>query len=291
MDLRLLNYFVILSEEMNYRKAAERLYITQPTLSQQIKQLEQNLSLTLFNRSGNQLILTPEGELLKIEAYRLFKNISELELALANCKEQVSKEIVIGVTGASLLVQPIVEFSKIFPNNKIQVHERSYTSLLPRVLNGSLDMGISYTPEFLDENLIFKKIGNDKCCCVVNQKHDLFTQQEISLIELLKYPLVLPHPNLAVRKYLKSYENKEHIYLDPLYEMPNYSSCLELVKQNLGVSLLPYSFIKNGFDKELKIIEVTDFDELIGVSLFYRRDKAFNTFEKSLTEMIANYLF
>lgn len=289
MDLRLLNYFIVLTEEMNYRKAAERLFITQPTLSQQIKLLEEKMGFALFLREKNQLSLTPEGELLKTEAYRLLAEASASFQRMESYHHKLNDEIIIGSTGLNMLTQPIYEFSQFYPEIKIRAYERSHNSIKEMVISGETDIGLAYVSRRSDENLNYLNVGDDSFLCIVPENHMLATETAIPLHALLPYPLILTHERLAARKFLRMYEIQNNLNFFPLYEMANYTPCLDFVKRGLGVSVLPHSFIKNYAEEGFRIISINDFDEKLNVALMHRRDKSFTLYEEKFIEMIQKY--
>lgn len=286
MDARLLKYFVILSEEMNYRKAAERLFITQPTLSQQIKQLEQDAGVPLVERVGNQIQLTEEGKLLKVEAYRILKELSALDQKLKNYHESLTHGIRIGVSGINLIIRPIELFAAAYPEIQLQVYEHSFDTLYTGIMNGEFAFGLSYNSDIPNDHLSREIMGYDEFQCVLPLKHELIEHEYVSSADLVRYPLILAQEKLSARKFLSHYENLNGIKLLPRYEMPNYTSCLDLVKKGLGISVLPKSFLNNYEEEDFQIIELGDFDQQREISLLYKRERAFSTYEEELLNYI-----
>lgn len=286
MDLRKLKYFVILSEEMNFRKAAERLFITQPTLSQQIKQLEIEVGLNLFNREKNQITLTAEGKMLVASAYHIIKETESLQIKLNDYHHLLQDEIKIGVTGTNLVLNPIENFAKQYPKTKISLLEKSFRSLCQKINEEEISFGICYHYEMKDFELARKIIGQDIFHCILPINHPLAYNNSLSITDLTDYPLILAQESLTIRKSLQHYENQTNTKLMPQYEMPNYTSCLTLVEKGLGVSILPLSFLTSHPLSNFVHLPLADFTESRNISVIYRRDHAFTPSEEQFLDCV-----
>lgn len=290
MDTRKLKYFIALCEEMNYRKAAERLFITQPTLSQQIKQLETDLDMNLFNREHNTISLTKEGTMLLSQSYHVIKEINALSLKLDEYKGKIDHEIVVGVTGANLILTPIQNFALEYSDAKISIKEHSIKTLRDLVTKNLIDFGLCYLSDEEDTLLVREIIGHDSFACVTPLDHPLTHKDSITIRDILPHSLILAQTGLATSKSLSHYEAMTNIKLVPNYEMPNYNACLSLVKKNLGISILPRSFLSSNDPEDYCSLPIRDLKEGLDIALIYRRDHVFTTTENALIQSIRTFI-
>lgn len=148
MNLLNLEYFIIVTEEMNFTRAAKRLYISQQALSQHIQKLEKHFGVLLFDRTPP-LSLTPAGKSLKRYAHQLIKLQAESEREIQDIKDFKSGEITIGVTdvrGSVILPQILPAFQKKFPQITIHLFEGTSKEIEEALLSGQIDLYLGFPP-------------------------------------------------------------------------------------------------------------------------------------------------
>ena len=146
MDFKQLRYFVAVYEEGHVGRAAERLSISQPALSQQIRQLEHNLDVSLFERSSKRLLPTLAAHTLYNHALPLLDGLQRAKEALRNFQGQALRTIAIGVlqtVHTSLVPQMLERVRQAQPHLVVQIYELTGLEIERRLLNGSLDIGIN----------------------------------------------------------------------------------------------------------------------------------------------------
>ena len=149
MDFRQLRYFVAVYEEGHVGRAAERLSLSQPALSQQIRQLEHSLDVSLFERGNKRLLPTLAAHTLYNHALPLLDGLQRAREALRNFRGQALRTLAIGVLQTvrpSLVPQLLDRLRKAQPHLVVQIYELSGLEIERRLLNGTLDIGISYLP-------------------------------------------------------------------------------------------------------------------------------------------------
>lgn len=142
MELRVLNYFLMVAREENITKAAQLLHVTQPTLSRQIAQLEEELGVKLFQRSNHNIILTDDGMLLKRRAQELVSLAEKTKLDLFH-NEEVSGIISIGsgeLKSMQFLSEAIVSFRRKYPGVNFEIYSGNSDSIKERIERGLLDL-------------------------------------------------------------------------------------------------------------------------------------------------------
>ncbi|MFW7348404.1 MAG: LysR family transcriptional regulator [Pigmentiphaga sp.] len=149
MELRHLRSFTYLAEILHFTRAAERVHVTQSTLSHQIKQLEDEVGCPLFDRCGKKVVLTEEGEFFLAYATRALREIDQGLSVLKHSGDEISGLVRIGTThtfNLSFLPQCIGAFIADYPTVHISVIEDSANSIEAQLRSGTLDIGITYQP-------------------------------------------------------------------------------------------------------------------------------------------------
>ena len=149
MELRVLNYFLIVAREENITKAAQLLHVTQPTLSRQLMQLEEELGVKLFHRGKHSISLTEDGMLLRRRAQELASLSEKTKLELRHKAEMPGGEIAIGcgeTKSMSLLSQSMVSFREMYPQVQFRIYSAIADDIKERIEKGLLDMGLLVEP-------------------------------------------------------------------------------------------------------------------------------------------------
>lgn len=149
MDLRVLNYFLAVAREENFTRAAQMLHVTQPTLSRQIAQLEEELGVELFTRSNHNIILTEDGMILKRRAQEMLALAEKTRQDLMHREEELSGKITIGsgeFKSTSILSQIIAAFSEKHPLIQYEIYSRNADNIRDYIERGFLDMGLMAEP-------------------------------------------------------------------------------------------------------------------------------------------------
>lgn len=193
MDFKQLRYFVAVYEEGHVGRAAERLSISQPALSQQIRQLEQNLDVSLFERSSKRLLPTLAAHTLYNHALPLLDGLQRAREALGNFKGKALRTLAIGVlqtVHSSLVPQMLERVRKAQPHLVVQIYELTGLEIERRLLNGSLDIGISYLPP-RQPGLHGVPLYEDELTLVIPADHPLREFKKVSMSQAAELPMLL----------------------------------------------------------------------------------------------------
>ncbi|MCU0116681.1 LysR family transcriptional regulator [Pseudomonas sp. B2M1-30] len=202
MDFKQLRYFVAVYEEGHVGRAAERLSISQPALSQQIRQLEQNLDVTLFERSSKRLLPTLAAHTLYNHALPLLDGMQRAREALGNFKGQALRTLAIGVlqtVHTSLVPQLLERVRKAQPHLVVQIYELTGLEIERRLLNGSLDIGISYLPP-RQPGLHGVMLYEDELTLVIPADHPLREFKKVSMSQAAELPMLLLGEEFQIRQ-------------------------------------------------------------------------------------------
>ena len=149
MDLRVLNYFLAIAREENFTRAAQMLHVTQPTLSRQIAQLEEELGVKLFTRSNRNIILTEDGMILKRRAREMLALAEKTRQDLMHRDEELAGKITIGsgeFKSTRILSQMIAAFSEKHPLVQYEIYSGNADNIQDYIERGLLDMGLMAEP-------------------------------------------------------------------------------------------------------------------------------------------------
>jgi LysR family transcriptional regulator, cyn operon transcriptional activator len=191
MELRHLRYFLTAADQMSFTRAADTLRITQSTLSHQIKQLE-NETGPLFDRAGRGIRLTSRGRVFKGYAERIVSDVRTSVSALAELDNLVRGQLSIGVYRCfenSPLPPVLTAFSQKYPNVEMRVHAGNHVDLTQRLIDGSLDLAVSYAPT-VSEKVVAETIFVEPLALVVGRQHPSFGRPSIAVNKLAGESLI-----------------------------------------------------------------------------------------------------
>jgi LysR family cyn operon transcriptional activator len=204
MELRHLRYFVSLAECLSFTRAAERVHVTQSTLSHQIRQLEEEVGQPLFERIGKKVVTTEAGELFLAYATRALKEVDQGLALLQPGAGDLTGQVRVGAThtfNIGLIPECVALFLAKHPTVRVGVEELAAEVIGARLLSGELDLGIAYRPNAPSE-LWFEPLYNEEMVLVVGDGHPLAERKRIRMVELHQQRLVLMPGYFATRTLL-----------------------------------------------------------------------------------------
>ncbi|APO70685.1 LysR family transcriptional regulator protein (plasmid) [Rhizobium gallicum] len=276
MELRHLRYFVAVAEELHFNRAADRLHMSQPPLSQQIKQLEDELRVPLLNRTKRHVSLTSAGVAFLAEVRKI---LAHIDYAVTVARDMGSGErgaLRFGsIYSAIYSVMPTIlrSLSKSYPNLAVDVFELTIAQQLEQLKDGKIDVGILRLPIF-DDLVNTRTIFEEGLMAVVPSMHPLARQREVSLDELVDHPLILSGIGLRAnfRQQTLDILSRQQKPLIIAREVAEMHTLISLVGSGLGVALVPETVSR------IKIADVTYLplsDEVpkVGVALAWHRER------------------
>ena len=187
MDTRQLRYFVCVAEELHFGRAAERLGMAQPPLSQQIRKLEEDLGATLFHRTSRSVSLTQTGQTLLTEARGILGQISSARELVTRHSEGYVGRLNLGATGPALdtFLPPILQrFRSSYPDTTISLHEQRSDEQLQGLRDGRLDIGFLRLFDHDLCGLSSKIVFRDQYALALPASHPLTAKRTVSLKSL-----------------------------------------------------------------------------------------------------------
>lgn len=242
MELRTLRYFTVVARELNITRAAEKLHMSQPPLSNQMRALEEDLGVTLFYRGKRRLQLTQEGELLLRRADQMLdladKTRQELQTMAEGLSGTVSLAMVEG-RAPYLCAQWIAGFREHYPLVRYSLWNGSGDDVLERLQKGLADLAILAAP-YDSEHLDGVPVGREPWVALIPRQHPLAQLEgdSVPLEWLAGEELIIPSRKSRVEAIRAWFEE---IGAEPriLCEMSNYVDAVALTEQGVGISIFP----------------------------------------------------
>ncbi|WP_137927050.1 LysR substrate-binding domain-containing protein [Cupriavidus sp. 2SB] len=204
MELRHLRYFEALAETLNFTRAAERMHVTQSTLSHQIRQLEDEAGQLLFNRVGKRISMTDAGEVLLAEITPALRQIDRAIRAVREDEQPLAGEVCVGTTqsfSVQLIPQCLSTFLSLHPSVRVVVEELSADEIAARIAEQSLDLAVSYQPDHAD-SLFFEPLFSEELRLVVGGAHAMAARKRARMAELHGMRMALLSRRFATRRLL-----------------------------------------------------------------------------------------
>jgi DNA-binding transcriptional LysR family regulator len=247
LELRHLRYFVATAEEMNFGRAAERLGIAQPGLSQQIKALEDIVGTPLFDRTRRSVQLTLAGELFASEAR---KTIAQSEMALLAARQAGRGEvgrIAVGYVGSAaytgMLTKVINRFRDDYPDVELQISEMEMLQQLDQIREGKLDIGFIRPPVTLPVGITCVQVLQERLLLAMPATHALASRDRVSLAAFENDVFITPRhpPNVSFHKYTTQACEAVGYFPRLGPQGRDFVTITSMVSIGLGVALVPQS--------------------------------------------------
>ncbi len=247
MELRQLKYFVKVAETLNFSEAAKSLFVTQSTLSQQIKQLEQDLDSQLLTRSSHRVSLTEAGEELLPYARKVLSDADLCGIRLQDLKDMLCGTLNIGVTYSfsPILTETLVTFMKLYPNVKLNIFYRPMAELMEMLQNQEVDFALAFKPSAEMSDVVSHVLFQNCLAAIVGDMHSLASHDKITLAELAACELALPSKGLQARNAFEKILEKYPCDLKLRVELNEVNILLKLIRQNHLVTVLAEASIHN----------------------------------------------
>ena len=232
MELRQLNYFLKAKELLNFTEAARALNISQSTLSQQIKQLEDELNVPLFNRIGKRITLTEAGQLFSEYALQSINRANEGRLLLQDLNNLNTGKITVGVIYSMriLFAKTLIRFARQYPNIKIQVVFGTTKDLLDKLNLHQFDFVLTFHEKANESHLKYQTLLNSNMVLVTAKKSSLAGKSTISLHEVAELPLALPFSGYNTIQFFEESFSQKNLTPNICMEINDIPTLFEIVK-------------------------------------------------------------
>jgi len=268
MELRHLRYFVAAAETENVSRAALKLHVSQPALSRQIRDLEEELGFSLFERSAKSVRLTDAGKTFLSEARAVLQRADEAVTSARAIATGGRTELHVGYAPsptARIMPPTLRAFQAQFPKVRLRLHDLSTEEMLAGVRDGKLKVAIQVRPNSrLLRGLHFEELARDNMCLAVPPGHALARLRSVTLAQIAREPLVVfsPKDYPEYREYLDALfaptKSKPRIAADH----DSAASLIAAIESGTGVAIVPQSF-SCSVGPRLKLIPLSPMPEPI----------------------------
>jgi len=247
MELRQLKYFIHAAELLNFTNAAAELYVTQSTLSQQIKQLEDDLGVPLFDRLGKRVRLTAAGNQFLSHARKTLKEANEGRQVLQDLIDLKTGNLTVGATYGltAVLVEAVAAFNDRYPGVSIQIVFGPTEYLLECLYKAEIDCILSFMPVQTSDSLEITPLFTATLSLVVHQSNEMAKRKKAALQQLTRLHLALPAKSYSVRKYLDEALENKSIKLPRAIEVNDINTLLQLADTGKWCTVLMSSSLFN----------------------------------------------
>lgn len=288
IELRHLRYFIAVAEELHFGRAAERLHISQPPLSQQIQSLEGEVNAKLLERNNRNVSLTPAGNMFLKEAYQILSQVEAAATKAARIEKGELGELSIGFTSTTPFMNKVTMSLRQYRESFPHMHQMNTKQQIAPLLTGRIDIGImrnAVLPEQLDYQLLFK----ESFMVAVYEGHPLLKYEEtgIDIHLLADYPLVFFEREVGTALYDEISHLLSSAGVTPRIsqEAGEAMTILGLVSAGMGISIITESFTRMKIDG-VKYIKFSNIDATSEVWLVYNTRRALPAAAKKLTNLL-----
>lgn len=246
MELRQLKYFAKVAETLNFSEAAKMLCITQSTLSQQIKQLENELDTPLLMRSSHKVTLTEAGELILPHVRHVLHETEACANRINDLNKIATGSLSIGVTYSfsPILTETLLSFMKQFPKIKLNIFYKPMSELMELLKERMVDFVLAFRPTQQMEGVESHILFQNYLVAIVSKHHPLANKEKVSITELKNYDLALPSKGLQARNAFENIISPNNS-LRVRIELNEVNILLKLIRQSMLVTVLAEATIHN----------------------------------------------
>lgn len=269
-----LNTLLKVYEMGSYTRAAEKLSLTQPAVSKHIRQLERELGVSIFDRTGPKLRLTPEGKLIVRYAERVIALSDGLRRALADRNRAVDR-LRVGVTHtseSSIVAEVLARYTEENVNTRITLRTDALASLYEMLKSYQIDIAI-VEGDVSDPAIRTIRLDTDNLAVAVSNEHPLASRPSVTIDELRRERLILRLPSSGTRTLFDA--NLESRGMSPddfnvILEVDNIATIKDLVRRNYGVSVLARSACMDELRKgKIRMLPIEDLTMVRQINLLY----------------------
>lgn len=276
MDFKQLKTFLKICETNSFTSAASALGYAQSTVTTQIKLLEEDLNVLLFERIGKSISLTEEGKKLLPYAKQIIQTERDIYNNLAFTNEDTG-HLIIGAAESlcNLLVPKIVKtYKEKYPNVNIEI-KFGNSKLFPILLrNNEIDLAFSIGEKIDEKDIICYSLQKERMCLLVIPTHPLAPLKHITLQQISKFPLLLTSTNCAYRAALINMANNLDLSLNVALETGNVHALKEFAISGLGIAFLPFVAVEDVLSNgDLVELDWAGDDFNIISQIIYHKDK------------------
>lgn len=244
-------YFVKVAETLNFSEAARSLFVTQSTLSQQVKQLEEEFGTALFERDSHSVSLTENGSRLLPLAQRTLQDARDCINQIKDLQEMVSGELIVGVTYSfcPVLTETVKNFIDAYPGVKLRIVSKSSEELISMLRKREVDFVLAFKPNESYDDIESQILFDDRLSVILRNDHPLAGRSSLRMEDLQRQKIALPAKGLQARNALDKSIDIVGQNLNICIELNEINILLDIVQSSHVLTILSEATIYHHKDR------------------------------------------
>jgi DNA-binding transcriptional LysR family regulator len=292
LNLRQLHVFASVVKHMSVSLAAEELFITQPAVSQQIRGLEEQLGLKLFERTPNGLLLTEGGEAIHPHVLAILPSQARIDNVVAEQRGATRGHLAVGAntTGGMYVVSPMLRaFRDAHPEAEIVLQVHSTDRICERILQNLLDVAVVTGPVEVG-SVVAADLCEDELYLIVSPSHPFAARATVSRQDVAAEPFVVPEPGSRTRRLIQRAIESHGLKLQIAMQLPGTEEVKKAVEANLGVAMVS----KHAVTRELELgalhrVTIHDLEIHRPIQSLHRRGRRLSPIARLFLAFAAEY--
>ncbi|BBI34911.1 LysR family transcriptional regulator [Cohnella abietis] len=288
MEIRQLEYFMAICKRLNFTRASEDLGVTQPTLSHQIKALEDEVGTLLFDRIGKKIAITEAGFILLKHSHNIFNSLAGAKEEIQELRKIKQGSLSIGaLTGelTQLVTKLLLDFHQSYPQIKLTVIGAD--DLIERILQNEIDFALTILPVH-DERLTTVPLYEEELYLAVSSKHPMAHKQSVHLDEIVTLPLILFPKHYKCRQQIEAACLLKEMSLQPLIETDSPETIIHLIENGAGASVLSKTLLNMYNNARIKMIRIENPAINRQIGLVYHKEKYMGFAAREFMNLLKN---
>ena len=278
MSDRRLQVFHSVAKLLSFTKAAESLHMTQPAVTFQVRQLEEQFNTRLFDRTHNRISLTEAGQVIYEHASKIFELYGQMENSVREITGEIGGTLTLGAstTIAEYMLPALLgNFRTEFPDINIQLKVSNTDGIVSMIENNEIDLGVVEAPVH-NKNLVVEMCREDQLVCVVPPGHPLAKQEKANLEDITNYPYICREEGSGTREVINEYLEQHGVpetHLKLTMELGSPEAIKGAVEAGMGISIVSIATVAK--ELELKTLTVVNLEPKLTrpFSFVYKKQK------------------
>src|SRR5213596_1666237 len=247
MELHQLRYFVAVADEGNFSRAAAKVRVAQPSLSQQIRKLEAEIGQPLFDRLPRSVVLTEAGRCLLEYARQILASIDDARRSVDELKGKIAGDVAVGAiptVAPYVLPELVITFQKHYPDVTLHIVEDATAGITRRIEAGELDVALASTCQ-QSPTLRVELLGKEPLLALVPEGHPLAKESVVSFDDLKSRRFLLLHEMHCLSQQVHHLLESRRLYLEVALAGSQLSTIANMVAAGIGLSIVPQMMVKH----------------------------------------------
>ena len=247
MEVHQLRYFVAVADEGNFSRAAAKVRVAQPSLSQQIRKLEAEIGQPLFDRLPRSVVLTEAGRCLLEYARQILASIGDARRCVDELKGRIAGDVAVGAiptVAPYVLPQLVVTFQKHYPDVRLHIVEDVTAGIIQRIEAGELDVALASTCQ-KSSTLRIERLGKEPLLALVPEGHPLAKQSVVSFDDLKSQRFLLLHEMHCLSQQVHHLLESRHLLPEVALAGSQLTTIANMVAAGIGLSIVPQMMVKH----------------------------------------------